>query len=214
MPRGISLALPVALRRGHVMVFFPGLTNIGEFLIAGNGHFDLVGIRFARRIRATLHEIEKEFAEAIADLRLAPRTGPVSCELWLYSRYGTFRHFRVHDHALAEVDPFGLPLARAKPAVVNGPAGNNPAGNDPAPVPEIPPAVPVDSRNHIIRYLVKWNAARCIGKKIWEMDGNGPGTIPGTDRTKKRSTVRESSAGTPVPTEGTGELREKGGIEG
>lgn len=214
MPRGISLALPVALRRGHVMAFLPGLTNLGEFLIAGNGHFDLVGIRFARRIRASLHEIEKEFAEAIADLRLAPRTGPVSCELWLYSRYGTLRHFRVNDNAIAEVDLFGLPLARAKPAAVTNPVGKNPAGNDPVPVPEIPAAVPFDSRSHSIRYLVKWNAARRAGKKVWEMDGNEPGAIPGTDGKKKRRTVRGSSAGTPVPTEGIGTPREKGGIEG
>src|SRR5512138_1636039 len=91
--KGLALAIPFALRRGHVMVFMPALLNLAELLIAGNGLFVLVRIRFARKIRADIKAIEVEFAEAIAGLRLVPRTGPISCELWLYNRYGCLRHF-------------------------------------------------------------------------------------------------------------------------
>jgi len=200
------------------MIFFPSLTNVGEFLITGNGHFVLVGIRFARRIRAALHEIEAEFAEAIVDLRLVPRTGPVSCELWLYSRYGTLRHFRVNDTALAEVDLFGMPLARAKPTAFTGPAGNEqtPAPGGPE-MSEVPAAIRTDNRGHVLRYLAKWNAARLAGKKVWEMDGSEPGTVPGAGRTagkKSRVAAGKPAPGDPVTPESTRMPREKGGIQG
>jgi hypothetical protein len=198
------------------MIFFPSLTNIGEFLITGNGYFVLVGIRFARRIRAALAEIEAEYAEAIVDLQLAPRTGPVSCELWLYSRYGTLRYFRVNDTALAEIDQYGMPLPRAKPAAVTGPAENEQTP-DGSVMFEVPAAGPVDKRGAVLRYLAKWNAARLAGKKVWEMDGSETGAIPGTGKTagmKKRASRNRPAPADPVTPESTGAPREKGGSPG
>ena len=174
MPRGIRFALPVALRRGHVMVFVPSCVNIGEFLITGNGLFVMVAVRFARKIRATLYDMGAEFAEVIEDLRLVPRTGPVSCELWLYSRYGTFRCFRVNDDALVELDLYGLPRNLANPVAVAGTATRGPPlpgpGNPAAP--EVMAALPVDKRGPILRYLAKWNASRLAGRKVWETEGS------------------------------------------
>jgi len=57
MPKGIAFAVPVALRRGHVMVFIPSLLNLAEFLITGNGWFVMVRVRLARRIYASIAEI-------------------------------------------------------------------------------------------------------------------------------------------------------------
>ena len=48
MPRGMVFAVPVALRRGHVMVFIPSSRNLAEFLITGNGWFVMVRVRLAR----------------------------------------------------------------------------------------------------------------------------------------------------------------------
>ena len=197
MPRGINFALPVALRRGHVMVFLPSPVNIGEFLITGNGLFVMVGVRFARKIRATLHEIGVEFAEVITDLRLAPRTGPVSCELWLYSRYGTLRYFRVDDDALVEVDLYGLPLDLAKPVAMASPAARDPMllpepGN-PA-TPPVTAAAPADKRSSILRYLAKGNAARLAGKEAGLPGGGELRTIlnAGGAATKmKRASVKK-----------------------
>ena len=166
MPRGIALAVPLALMRGHVMVFVRSLLNLGEFLITGNGHFVLVSVRFARKLFAGIAEIEAEFAETITGLRLAPRTGPGSCELWLYSRYGTLRHFRVGDAGLMEVDLYGTPLDRLKPIVAGSPLVNE------TPVPlgaSVPgtsaPGIP-DNRGPILRWLAKRNAARAAGRSV------------------------------------------------
>jgi hypothetical protein len=218
MPRGIRFALPVALQRGHVMVFVPSLVNLGEFLIAGNGLFVLVGVRFARRIRAALHEIEAEFTEAIGDLRVAPRTGPVTCELWLYSRYGTLRYFRVNDGSITELDPFGLPLNSGKPATAAGPAGTErePAPGTPALTAETA-AGPLDERGPILRYLKKWNAARLAGRKVWEMESSELRTIlneGGTGGKKGRVRDRKPALGDPTPSVGSGMPRENGGIQG
>jgi hypothetical protein len=188
MPKGIAFAVPVALRRGHVMVFIPSLLNLAEFLITGNGWFVMVRVRLARKIYASIAEIEAEFRDAIAGLRLVSRNGPVSCELWLYSRYGTLRHFRVGDAGLVEIDCYGTLPGQVNPAVIvisprgeNAPAVKGPVAAGPA-VPGTP-----DKRNPILRWLAKRNAAMKAGggadpsgstelKKI--LDAGGPGTKP------------------------------------
>jgi len=186
MPKGIAFAVPVALRRGHVMVFIPSLLNLAEFLITGNGWFVMVRVRLARKICASIAEIEAEFRDEISGLRLVSQSGPVSCELWLYSRYGTLRHFRVGDAGLVEVDCYGALPGQVKPAVTvsfpgeeNAPAVKGPVAAGPA-VPGTP-----DKRNPILRWLAKRNAAMKTGegaypsgstelKKI--LDAGGPGT--------------------------------------
>jgi len=164
MPRGIALAVPLALKRGHVMVFVPSLTNLGEFMIAGNGWFVIVRIRLARKFYASITEIEAEFREAITGLGLVPRSGPVSCELWLYSRYGSMRHFRVGDAGIVEIDCYGTPLCGIKqaagvtaPSVVKPPDLSGPAAPGPSATGS------ADSRGPVLRWLKKRNAARISG---------------------------------------------------
>jgi hypothetical protein len=216
MPRGINFALPVALRRGNVMVFIPSLVNLGEFLITGSGHFVLVGIRFARKIRAALHEIEAEFVEAIADLRLAPRSGPVTCELWLYSRYGTLRHFRVNDDALVEVDLYGTALNSKKIVPAAGPSGEEPSPVSGSPAtPAVPAAAPIDKRGPILRYLAKWNAARLAGKGAGSPGGSELRTIlnaGGTAAKKKRAPGKKPASPGHEVTGSTGIPGTDGGI--
>jgi hypothetical protein len=164
--QGLELAIPFALRRGHVMVFMATLLNLAEFLITGNGLFVLVRVRLARRIRAGIAEIESEFADAIAGLRLVPRTGPVSCELWLYSKHGILRHFRVLDTRLVEIDCYGMTLDQLKPSA--GPAlMTNPAGALPGPSPTGTAGTMtagIDPKSPIVRWLKKWNTAGSAGK--------------------------------------------------
>ncbi len=165
--QGLTLAIPFALKRGHVMVFMAALLNLAEFLITGNGLFVLVRVRLARRIHAGIVDIEAEFADAITGLRLIPRTGPVSCELWLYSRHGTLRHFRIEDARLVEIDCYGTPLDQVKPVteptlipdktgISSGPASAGTVQGPASPV--------IDPKSPIYRWLVKWNAARKAGE--------------------------------------------------
>lgn len=171
MPRGIELAVPVALRRGFVGVFIRSLVAPAELLITGGGRFVLVGLRYARRFSAGIAEIEAEFAEAIAALRLLPRTGPVRCELWLYSRYGSLRHFDVADDGLTELDAYGMPLDAAKPEAAPGlPAATPPVAPGAEPAPAEKPGAPLENRGHVLRWLAKWNAARLAGKTVAELE--------------------------------------------
>jgi hypothetical protein len=165
--QGLALVLPFALKRGHVMIFMAALLNLADLLITGNGLFVLVRVCLARRIRGSIGETETEFADAIAGLRLVPRTGPVSCELWLYSQHGTLRHFRVEDARIVEIDCYGTP-----PGPVNPGAGPKiPAdatGTEPGPAPAGAVAGPgasvIDPKSPIYRWLVKWNAAQKAGE--------------------------------------------------
>jgi hypothetical protein len=165
--QGLALALPFALKRGHVMIFMAALLNLADLLITGNGLFVLVRVQLARRIRAGIGEIETEFADAIAGLRLVPRTGPVSCELWLYSRHGTLRHFRVEDTRIVEIDCYGTLPGQAKPVIGSGiPADLT--GTEPGPAPAGAVAGPgasvLDPKSPIYRWLKKWNAAQKAGE--------------------------------------------------
>ena len=197
MPRGIALAVPFALRRGHVMVFVPSILNLGEFLITGNGWFVLVCVRFARKFSLTIAGFEAEFAEAITGLRLVPRTGPVFCELWLYNRYGTLRHFRVGDAGLIEIYCYGTPLDQVKTAVATGvvPSGDETLAPKEAVATRLSSSDTLATCDPFIRWLKKWNAERKTGdgadatgsmelKKI--LDAGGPGTRPKRKPRKKR----------------------------
>ena len=187
------------------MVFIRSLLNLGEFLITGNGVFVLVGVRFARKLFASIAEIEAEFAEVITGLRLVPRNGPVSCELWLYSRYGTLRHFRIRDAGLLEVDLYGTPLDQVKPVA----AGSPPSGNETpalqgaaAPGPSVPGTA--DNRSPILRWLAKRNTARLAGKGVDTaesselrkiLDAGGPGTKTKRPSGKKQPGKNPAAAG-------------------
>jgi len=209
--QGLTLAIPFALKRGYVMVFMAALLNLAEFLITGNGLFVLVRVRLARRIHVGIADIEAEFADAIAGLRLIPRTGPVSCELWLYSRHGTLRHFRVEDTRLVEIDCYGTPLDQVKPVteptyttdktvISSGPASAGTVQGPAAPV--------IDPKSPVYRWLVKWNTARKAGesaglaggselKKI--LDTGKPGRAAKRNAGKKPARKNTETAGTADP---------------
>jgi hypothetical protein len=161
--RGLAFALPLALRRGHVMAFIPSFRNLADFIMVANGLFVLVRVRLARKLTAALAAIEAEFAETITGLRLIPRAGPVLCELWLYSRYGALRHFRVGDAGLAEIDCYGTPLDQV---TISGAEPCRTAGSDPAQEPGtagLSRSDSADSRDPILRWLKKWNSDRQAG---------------------------------------------------
>ena len=156
------------------MVFIPSLLNLGEFLLSGNGLFVIVRVRLARKLSAGIASIEREFAEVIAGLRLVPRNGPVSCELWLYSRYGTLRHFRIMDDRLVEIDCCGILPDTVKPGVT----GSLPGRGDTTAPHETTATGPASSgtaappRDPILRWLAKKNAAKKVDTGADTMGSN------------------------------------------
>jgi hypothetical protein len=113
--KGLDAALPVAMARGHVMFFRRARGNTADLMVSGNGILAIIAIRNAPRLYGTLAEIEAEFRDAIALLRIHPAGGPVSRELWLYSRYGVLRYFRVEDAGIVELCADGKVMPAAPP---------------------------------------------------------------------------------------------------
>lgn len=181
--KGFDVAIPVARRRGRVMHFRSSPTYVSEFLFSGNGLLVLVSLRLARRLfHATLDGISAEYADAIAGLCTVPCGGPVCCELWLYSRYGALRFFRVGaDGSLEEIDRDGVPFVDGKPVVASPPAPGNTKSPEPSPAAGIPAgSASTDPQGRIIRWLKKRNAMK---KSDAEATGTtvamNPGKIPG-----------------------------------
>jgi hypothetical protein len=159
IPRGIALALPVATGRGSVLIFIPSLVNIGDFIIAGNGRFIIVRVRFSHKIHADAERIAGDYRANIGRLRSA-RSGSVSCELWLYSRYETFRYFRIGDSGIDEIDSNGNPLASAiSPDTVKSEHAGPGAAGASGPVPALPVEQP-DPYEIFRRWVRKRNAVR------------------------------------------------------
>ena len=171
--KGFDIALPIALVRGRVMLFQPLPDHVCDFTITGNGIIALVRLMTATRLHASIAEITHEYSGAIAGLSTIPFGGPVSRELWLYSRYGTLRFFRVAEVGLVEIDCHGFLFVSGKPVteLPEIPAANRIPSGPTIPVlstsmPAAPVAAVPPGSNHynpkspIIRWLKKKNAGK------------------------------------------------------
>jgi len=102
------------------MKFFPESETVCNFLIRSSACLIFVRIRYASRLHGTLPEIEAEYREPIFRFRSIPGSGPVIRELWLYSRYGTWRYFRIKDTGIEEISREGISVTiPEKEPVVN-----------------------------------------------------------------------------------------------
>jgi len=111
LPRkGLGYAIIVAMARGTVMSFLQNRESVCDFMIMGNGNLVVVRVRKARRIRGTREEFEREFRDTIKGLRSFPSSGLIFKELWIYSRYGIWRYFRIDDTGIVEICQNGTML--------------------------------------------------------------------------------------------------------
>jgi hypothetical protein len=108
--KGLDDAILVAKARGTVMIFLHNKESLCDFMIIWNGHLVFVRVRTAMRIRGTREEIEREFRDPIMQLRYVPGPGPVIRELWVYSRHGIWRFFRIEDAGIVEICQDGTQL--------------------------------------------------------------------------------------------------------
>ena len=189
--KGFDVAIPVALMRGDVMLFQRSPENVCDFTIAGNGILAMVRLMMILRLHAPIAEIAIEYAAAVHELSTIPFGGPVSRELWLYTRHGTLRFFRVTETGLVEIDSFGFPFVNGKPVTMlpafpganllpTGPVapGQPGAGDGTAQAtgPAVGPALPggLDPKSPIARWLVKKNAGKKPGDQGAAADRSGP----------------------------------------
>ncbi len=107
--------------RGMVMQFVPEAGMACTFMIRGVGRIIFVRIKRAARLHCGVPELAAEHNEQIARLRTLPGSGPVTRELWLYSKKCAWRYFRVTDTGIEETGPAGEPLIPAgKPSAGTG----------------------------------------------------------------------------------------------
>ena len=104
-------AIPIARGRGTPQMAEHGPESLFDFTIAGANPVAFVRVRYARFIRLVLTEIARDFNDDIRRLRAITKDAALSCELWLRSRYGTWRFFRVTADAIVEIGRDGVPLS-------------------------------------------------------------------------------------------------------
>jgi len=220
--KGFEVAIPHAERRGQVLFFRRASQDFCDFMIKGAWFIAIVRLRLAGRLRGSIAEIGAEFSGTITGLGSFPASVEIFRELWLYSRHGALRFFRLGAAGLMEIDCFGIPFVNGKPAVaVPAPAGvpdilsagpvppGQPgagAGNSPAagPVPavrQLPGGL--DPKSPIARWLLKRNAGKKPDGKTAVPAGTGATGSPGHGGEGNVVPVagesQEPGSGVPVP---------------
>jgi hypothetical protein len=107
---GIGLGLPVAKERGQVMEIVQDGSPPAAFVINADGKVHFIAIKRLDRFRAMPGEVEVELRSLLALIRSLPSGQDVVRELWVYSKAGTLRFFRVEDSWLLEIGRDGRPL--------------------------------------------------------------------------------------------------------
>ena len=112
-PRTLADAIQVAGRRGVVHVVQKARESLYDIVISAAVPAAFVRVKYAERILLALPEVEFLYRDAIAGLRTLASPDTISRELWLHSRHGTWRFFRVLEPGLAEISADGRLLTAA-----------------------------------------------------------------------------------------------------
>jgi len=112
--RAITDAVYLAKLRGHVQKSENSPERLYDITITGVKPIAFIRVMFAPEILAALPKILQDFREAIRLLRLISRETTISLELWLRSKHGTWRFFRIVGDDIFEIDRDGK-LLEAKP---------------------------------------------------------------------------------------------------
>lgn len=108
--RTLAAALPIAEIRGMVQRIRSARESLYDIVIATAVPVAFVRVKYADRIHLTLAETEEYYREAITGLRSIVSAENISRELWLRSRHGTWRFFRVMKTGLVELSRDGMLL--------------------------------------------------------------------------------------------------------
>jgi hypothetical protein len=122
-------AVLIAKKRGETRQFMHGPGTICNFVIYCPGFVALVRIKRVTRIHCSPAWIEREAADALADLRAIASGSGISRELWVFLPRGRFRFFHVTDTGLIEISRDGIVIMPEKTGdgLVGKPVRTNPA---------------------------------------------------------------------------------------
>ena len=82
-----------------------------DFTITGTIPIAFVRVRYAPHIFIELAEVAKKFHQDFLRLRAITREAAISLELWIRSKHGTWRFFRLTATGIAEIDRDGRLVA-------------------------------------------------------------------------------------------------------
>ena len=108
--RTLAAALPIAEIRGTVQKIRSARESMYDIVISTAVPVAFVRVKRSDRILLSLEEAEVLHVEAITGLRSIVSAENISRELWLRSRHGTWRFFRIMKTALIELSRNGMPL--------------------------------------------------------------------------------------------------------
>jgi hypothetical protein len=108
--RALAEAIPIAHRRGTIQIAGRGPENLYDFTIVSAIPVAFVRVSYCTRIHAPVAEFMMEFLDELLQLRMVTRHDAISRELWLRSRHGTWRFFRLTSEYLVELGQDGHPL--------------------------------------------------------------------------------------------------------
>jgi hypothetical protein len=113
--RGIDTAVSIAQARGCVMRVTYAPESVCDFFIRTVMLVIFVRVVRIEKIVAPVHEIEHLCRGIIAELRLFPPSLQIRLELWVYSKHGTYRFFRLTEAGLEEIPQGGEPVKNGEP---------------------------------------------------------------------------------------------------
>jgi hypothetical protein len=128
--KALDDALPVARARGDVMKFCPETESACDMMIRTSVHLVFIRIKRVCKIRCTKEEIGAELQEWLILLRSFPVSESILCELWVYTKQGSWRYFRVGSNGLVEIGRDGnlILLPEKGPAITGREATAGGAG--------------------------------------------------------------------------------------
>jgi len=93
----------IAQKRGIVQVNGENPESLYDFAIVPAGSVAFVRVKYAPRVLCPNTDLAGEYCTDIARLAMLPVDTAVSRELWLRSKHGTWRFFRVAGESLVEL---------------------------------------------------------------------------------------------------------------
>ena len=105
--RALVEAIPLARQRGTIQIAGPGPEKLYDFSIVSAIPLAFIRVSYCAQIFATVAEIVSAFPGDLARLRRIAGDRSISRELWLRSRYGRWRFFRLTEDSLIELEQNG-----------------------------------------------------------------------------------------------------------
>jgi hypothetical protein len=112
--RAIADAVPIAKERGIAQLVMSGPERIFDIAIVSKLPITFARVMFAPAILASIPDLADYFKTEITQLRLIASDAAITAELWLRSKHGTWRFFRVTPNTLVEIDRQGNRIVGAQ----------------------------------------------------------------------------------------------------